>query len=150
VRRRCTRCAAASASCTFCCVSVRFLHRDGEEWQRRAVALQLVIDDATAAAWTMALIADQDPATLGDDEIFCYGVDSGTGTLADVTAIRALAEWDFDRVQETFIPAQIPVDPIEAVVSAIVDDATGAYVYVVGSGWGDGGYPSYIGHTAGG
>ena len=62
------------------------LHRDGAEWQRRVAALELVIKDTAAATWAMALTADQDMATLGADEIFCYGVDSGTGTLADVAA----------------------------------------------------------------
>ena len=97
------------------------LHRAGAQRQRRVGALQLVIDDAPTAAWTMALTANQDRATLGDDELFCYGVDSGTGTLADVTAIRALEAWEFDCHGETFIPAQIPEDPIEAVISAVVD-----------------------------
>jgi uncharacterized protein DUF4241 len=127
---------------------VAILHRNGAEWQRRITALQLVIEDARTATWTMAVTADQDASTLADDEFFGYGVDAGTGTLADLSAIEALEEWDFDRVEDTFIPAQIPLDPIEAVISAVVDAVTGANIYVVGSGWGDGSYPTYVGHTA--
>jgi hypothetical protein len=129
---------------------IAVLHHHGTETQRRIAALQLVVHDTPAHSWTMALTADQDPTTLGDDEFFGYGVDAGTGTLADVTAIAALAAWDHDAVDETFIPAQIPRDPIEAVISAVTDAATGANVFVVGSGWGDGVYPTYIGHTADG
>jgi hypothetical protein len=62
----------------------------------------------------------------------------------------ALNEWEYDRVEEAFIPAQIPDDPIEAVRSAVVDASTGANVYVVGSGWGDGLYATYVGRSADG
>jgi Protein of unknown function (DUF4241) len=129
---------------------VAVLHKDGAEWQRRITALQLVIVDELAIRWTMALLPNQDVATLDEDSYFGYGVDAGTGTLADRIAIEALQDWDYDRIDEVFIPAQIPTDPIEAVVSAVVDEQTGANVYVVGSGWGDGSYPTYVGWTADG
>lgn len=123
------------------------LYKDGAEWQRRVGALQLVILDEPATRWTMALLPDQDLASLDDDSYFGYGVDAGTGTLADRVAIEALNTWDYDRIDEVFIPARIPDDPVEAVMSAVVDEATGANVYVVGSGWGDGHYPTYVGWT---
>ncbi len=126
---------------------VAVLHKDGSEWQRRIAALQLVVLDEPAASWTMALLPGQDIAVLGDEDFFGYGVDAGTATLADQVAIEALNEWDFDRVDETFIPAQIPDDPIEAVIAAVVDEQTAANVYVVGSGWGDGAYATYVGRT---
>ncbi|MEV4481510.1 DUF4241 domain-containing protein [Micromonospora coxensis] len=72
---------------------------------------------------------------------------SPTGTLADLVAVEALREWDFERIDEVFIPAQVPEDPIEAVVAAVVEERTGANVYVVGSGWGDGVYATYVGRT---
>jgi hypothetical protein len=50
-------------------------------------------------------------------------------------------------VEAVFIPAQIPDDPIEAVRSAVVEERTGANVYVVESGWGDGVYATYVGRT---
>ncbi|GAA1819523.1 DUF4241 domain-containing protein [Luedemannella flava] len=129
---------------------VAVLHKDQVEWQRRIAALQLVIVDEPVASWTMAAHADQDVASLDEDSYFGYGVDAGTGTLADRVTIETLQSWDFDRIDETFIPAQIPLDPIEAVISAVVDENTGANVYVVGSGWGDGSYATYVGWTADG
>jgi hypothetical protein len=129
---------------------VAVMHKNGAEWQRRITALQLVIAEEAVARWTMALLPSQDLASLDDDSYFGYGVDAGTGTLADRVAIEALEQWDYDRMDEVFIPAQIPHDPIEAVMSAVVDQQTGANVYVVGSGWGDGSYPTYVGWTAGG
>jgi hypothetical protein len=129
---------------------VAVLHKDGAQWQRRIAALQLVVSDVPATSWTLAVLPGQDVASLEDDGYFGYGVDAGTGTLADRVAIEALNEWDYDRVEEAFIPAQIPDDPIEAVRSAIVDASTGANVYVVGSGWGDGLYATYVGRSADG
>jgi hypothetical protein len=95
----------------------------------------------------MALLPGQDVASLGDDDFFGYGVDAGTGTLADQVAIEALTQWNYDQVEDTFIPAQIPHDPIEAVIAAVVEERTAANVYVVGSGWGDGVYATYVGST---
>jgi hypothetical protein len=129
---------------------VAALHQDGAEWQRRITALQLVVSDEPAVSWTMAVLPGQDVASLGADDYFGYPVDAGTGTLADRVTIEALSEWDYDRIDATFIPAQIPDDPIEAVIGAVVDEMTGANVYVVGSGWGDGVYATYVGRATDG
>jgi hypothetical protein len=126
---------------------VAILSKDGSESQRRIAALQLVVLDEPVAAWAMALLPGQDVASLGDDDFFGYGVDAGTGTLADLVAIEALTQWDYDQVEDTFIPAQIPHDPIEAIIAAVAKERTAANVYVVGSGWGDGVYATYVGST---
>jgi hypothetical protein len=129
---------------------VAAVHKDGAEWQRRITALQLVIVDEPAVLWTMALIPGQDVAELDEDGYFGYPVSAGTGTLADRVAIEALSKWTYDQIDEAFIPAKIPLDPIEAVSAATADEETGANVYVVGSGWGDGCYATYLGRTADG
>lgn len=126
---------------------VAVLLRDGSEWQRRIAALQLVVADEPAASWTMALLPDQDVASLGDEGFFGYAVDAGTGTLADQVAVEVLSGWDYEQLDAVFIPAQIPDDPIEAVITAVVEQRTAANVYVVGSGWGDGVYATYVGRT---
>jgi hypothetical protein len=109
----------------------------------------LVVTDEPVASWSIALLPGQDVASLSDEEFFGYSVDAGAGTLADQVAMEALCEWDNDRVDDVF-PAQISDDPIEAVVSAVVEERTGANVYVVNSGWGDGAYATYVGRTADG
>jgi len=130
---------------------VAVLYRDGAEEQRRVAAIQLVTNDAPVARWDMALIDGQDPAGLDDGSFFGYGVDAGVGTLADSAALDALAEWEFDRIDETYIPAQYPLAPVPGgILSAVTDDATGANVTVISSGWGDGAYPTFIGYTASG
>jgi hypothetical protein len=126
---------------------VAILSEDGSELQRRIAALQLVVLDESVTTWTMALLPGQDVAPLGDDDFFGYGVDAGTGTLADQVAIEALTQWDYDQVEDTLIPAQTSHDPIEAVIAAVVDERTAANVYVVRSGWGDGVYATYVGRT---
>src|SRR5262249_15838818 len=120
----------SSQAGTRCGPGSRQLYRDGAEWQRRITALQLVIGKEPARWWTMALLPGQDVASLGEDGYFGYGVDAGTGTLADRVTIEALSEWDYDRIDATFIPAKVPDDPIEAVIAAVVDEMTGANVYV--------------------
>jgi Protein of unknown function (DUF4241) len=87
---------------------VAVLSKDGAESQRRIAALQLVVLDEPVADRTMALHLGQEVACLGDDEYFGYGVDTGTGTLADQVAIEALNQWDYEQVEDAFIPAQIP------------------------------------------
>ena len=87
---------------------------------------------------------------LGEDAYFGYPVDSGTGTLADMAAVRALASWDYERLDDVYIPAQLPEAPVPAAIGAVTDEPTGANVVTVGSGWGDGLYPTFIGYTTAG
>jgi hypothetical protein len=118
--------------------------------QRRVAALQLVLGDVPAARWEPALVHGQDLAELGEDEFFGYGVDAGTGTLADLVAVRALAGWDFDRLDEIYIPAQLPLAPVPGAIAAVTDERSGANVVTVSSGWGDGVYPTFVGYASGG
>jgi hypothetical protein len=127
---------------------VAVLYRDGAEQQRRVAALELVVRDEPAVVWQPALVAGNYPAELGPDEFFGYGVDAGTGTLADVTAVRALAGWDYEHVEAVYIPDEIPLAPVPGVAGSVTDEASGANVILVSSGWGDGAYPTFIGYAA--
>lgn len=129
---------------------VAVLHQDGQEWQRRNAALQLVIREEPVVRWEPALTPEDDPGTLGALEFFGYPVDAGTGTLADVTALRALATWDYERVEDVFIPAESPEVPVPGAISAVTVEGDGANVITVTSGWGDGAYPTFVGLTADG
>lgn len=129
---------------------VAVLHKEGVETQRRVAALQLVVRDEPATRWELALVAGQDVSELGPDEYFGYGVDCGCGTLADVAAVNALAEWDYERVEDAYIPAQLPLKPVPGLIAAVIDETTGANVVTVGSGWGDGAYPTFVGYTEAG
>lgn len=129
------------------CAWVAVLYRRGAEWQRRVAALQLIIRDEPAIRWQPALVEGQDPSALGGDEYFGYPVDAGTGTLADLAAVRALATWDYQRLEAAYI-APLPERPVPGAVAAVTDEQSGANVIIVTSGWGDGQYPTFIGYTA--
>lgn len=130
---------------------VAVIHRDGAAWrEHRTTALQLAVRNEPAHRWKPALVGQQDASTLGAGEFFGYPVDAGVGTLADLAALRALAEWDEDRVHEVYIPLESAGGPVPGAIGAITDDRTGANVIIVCSGWGDGVYPTFIGYTADG
>jgi hypothetical protein len=94
-------------------------------------------------------VAGQDLSALGEDEYFGYAVDAGTGTLADLAAVRALAAWNYQRLEDVYI-ARAPDRPVPGAVAAVTDEQSGANVIIVTSGWGDGQYPTFIGCTAAG
>ncbi|MEV0146188.1 MULTISPECIES: DUF4241 domain-containing protein [unclassified Nonomuraea] len=130
--------------------SVAVLYRDGVELQRRVAALQLVVRDRPADRWEPALVAGQSAAALGDEDLFGYTVDAGMGTLADLAAVRALAGWDHERVEDAYIVPDVPQAPVPGLVGAVVDQETGANVVTVETGWGDGVYPTFVGRTSAG
>jgi hypothetical protein len=128
---------------------VALISQDGGTPQQRTAALQLIVDDRPVVRWEMALNPGQDFGVLdADTGYYGYPVDAGVGTIADVTAINAVAAWDYDDLESAFIPAKIPPGP--APIEAITDDATGANVIIVSSGWGDGVYPTFVGYAADG
>ena len=90
---------------------VAVLNREGVEWQRRVAALQLVVAEEPASRWDQALVPGQDISTLGQDGYFGYVVDGGVGTFADPIALRALSEWDWDRVNAEFLAPRGPRPP---------------------------------------
>lgn len=130
---------------------VALLFQDsGQEQQRRVAALEIEVGGGDAVRWELALVAGQDPANLGDDQFFGYGVDAGTGTLIDESAARLLASSEWERLEEIFVEGPLPSAPVPGAVSAVLDEASGANVVSTTSGWGDGAYPTFIGYDASG
>jgi hypothetical protein len=124
--------------------------REDAEVDRRVAALELVICAEPTTRWEQAVVGDQDVAALGDDDYFGYGVDAGAGTLADPTALAAMENWDEERIEDVFIPAELPSSPVPGLIAAVLDEATGANIVTVCTGWGDGCYGTWIGRTADG
>lgn len=100
--------------------------------------------------WKMALIANQNEKTLGHDEFFGYGVDSGTGCFMDSDAGALMSERM--RQQEDFFEEII--EGMEATyrhtrswLSFQPSSASKANVVCFSSGWGDGVYPSFFSYS---
>jgi hypothetical protein len=121
---------------------VATIRRGEHEPQERVAALQLVVDDQPPARWELALPEGMDHAELDEDGLVGYTSEAGTGTLADVVAVRALCGWE-DGGTEVFIPADDVLT--QTGIDVVTDEATGANVIAVQSGWGDGFNPTFIG-----
>jgi hypothetical protein len=116
-------------------------------FRRRVAALQLVVAGVPAQHWEPAVLDGQDVAQLDADGYFGYPVDAGCGTLADIIAVRTVSAWDYERIEDVFIPTLVPEDPVPGAIGAVVDRATGANVVLVNSGRGEGIYPTFTGYA---
>lgn len=125
--------------------------RVGEDHHRTAAAL-LVLGQEPVARWAMARPdgdAPDDWAEIGD--FTGYGVDAGTGAFADAEALA-----DLERTMRE--DEGMLEDPISTALHDDEDNDTGAVVAApregalavaaFESGWGDGVYPTWIGHAA--
>ena len=110
--------------------------------QRIAFA-QVRFSDRRIAKWEMALTPGQDPSKLKADEIYCYGVDSGTGSFADPGAQEVLGAKDArNLVDEATEEMKKVYEPTRDWV--VIDTPKGSAA-LFSSGWGDGAYASYFG-----
>ena len=127
---------------------VAVLYQRGTEWQRRAAALQLAVRDDRAVRWEPALVAGQDPSALGEDAYFGYPVDAGAGTWPIWSLFARWPPGAASAPRRSTSRAQFPGAPVPGAIGAVTDQQTGANVVTVGSGWGDGVYPTFVGYTA--
>ncbi len=117
----------------------------------RVAFARIVFAPGPATRWEMALVKGQDPATLGPDEFFGYGVDSGTGGFMDAAALRS---YEARRNQE----GEAFDDQLFAELDKTYQHTRSWYllptdagnVAFFSSGYGDGAYPSYFGYDANG
>jgi hypothetical protein len=110
--------------------------------QRIAFA-QIRFSDRSVARWEMALTPGQDPAKLKAGEIYCFGVDSGTGSFADPGAQEILSGRDSDDV---FDQATAEMKKVyEPTRDWVLIDMPKGSAALFSSGWGDGRYASYFG-----
>jgi len=110
--------------------------------QRIAFA-QIRFLDRRISKWEMAVTDGQDPSKLKEDEIYAYGVDSGTGSFADIGAQEVLSARDARKLVDDVMKEMKKVyEPTRDWV--VVNTPKGSAV-LFSSGWGDGGYASYFG-----
>jgi len=114
--------------------------------QRVAYAM-LKFNDEKPARWEMALLPNQDLASLKKDEVFCYGVDSATGCFMDAGAAQVLvANMDSD-VYFEMIAEEMDKTYVDtwSWANITLDTSTGANIICFSTGLGDGVYASYFG-----
>ncbi|MEW2132176.1 DUF4241 domain-containing protein [Streptomyces sp. NPDC005435] len=113
----------------------------------RVAAARLVIRDEPAVTWEPALLPGQDPAELGEDEFYGYGVDAGTGCFYDASADGAFpgGEDDEGPLWDAFEGSGWAPGP-----HRITSPDAGHDLIAFSSGWGDGAYPTWVGRGADG
>ena len=129
---------------------VSLLFADFENGDRRVAAAMVHLAPIDPVRWELALVEGQDPAVLGPDEIFGYGVDSGTGAFTSPEAVDVLADEDrYQAYSDAIFAAMFPDDQtIVLNTETEVDPASGANVVAFASGFGDGSYPTFVGFDA--
>ncbi|ANN14215.1 hypothetical protein SD37_00125 [Amycolatopsis orientalis] len=118
---------------------VRMTTESGEVF-RRVAAAKIQLRSEPVVRWELAL-AEGDAPKPG--EVLGYGVDSGTGSFLDATAVPALPRL----VGESGEGPLMKLFDGDPVGGAYLLEDGGASVAAFTSGWGDGGYPTWIGYT---
>lgn len=113
----------------------------------RVAAARVLVRPEPVTRWALAFSPGEDPAKLGPNEYYGFGVDSGLAALLDASATPSLCRLVAGG-DGPLIPA-LDQDDDSAGVS-LRDPATGPNVIAFGAGWGDGSYPTWIGYTASG
>ncbi|HEV8696662.1 MAG TPA: DUF4241 domain-containing protein [Candidatus Limnocylindrales bacterium] len=114
---------------------------------RRVAAAMVTVAPNEPIRWELALVAGQDPATLGPGEFFGYGVDSGTGAFTSPEATERLRDLTaYEACSNAVTAGMFPGEQRFGVtVEVEVDRASGTNVVAFSSGFGDGAYPSFVG-----
>jgi hypothetical protein len=115
------------------------------ESDERIAFAKLQFADSPVARWEIATRPGQDPKSLKPDEIFGYGVDSGTGCFGDSEAYRLVSEAGGNLADEMMAESQKVYRHTRDWLS--VETTAGSFA-VFSSGYGDGFYASYVGYSA--
>ncbi|WP_181776961.1 DUF4241 domain-containing protein [Amycolatopsis pittospori] len=121
---------------------VRLTDDDGGEY-RRIAAARVRVRAEPVVRWELALTEGDDPAKAKAGEVYGYGVDSGIGSFLDATAAPALPRLVGDSGEGPLMK----LFENDGIGGAHLIRDGGAAVAAFISGWGDGGYPTWIGYT---
>jgi len=117
----------------------------------RVAFARVDFSQAPVARWSMALAEGQDVRTFGNDEIFGYPVDSGTGSFFDPVAGKAagaLLESDPDAWEGWIKVGEANGAKIGPYFFLLDLPLGAANAIMFRSGWGDGFYASWFGFDA--
>lgn len=122
---------------------------------QRVAFAKLHVSDQETVRWEMALLPDQDRGSLGEDEIFGYPVDAGTGCFMDAETADVILEklenevWTEDYSHSDFMISEMGKTYVNTWgwANFTLDETEGNLIFFT-SGWGDGAYASYFGFDA--
>lgn len=123
--------------------------------ERIAAAAIILEEDVVPSEWVMATVAGQELSTLGADEVFGYGVDSGTGGFFDAafTTVLNMEAVDRERLENVIEKINNRIESTwrdtRGWAMSIEPEPDGVSVSAFSSGFGDGFYPSYWGSAEG-
>jgi hypothetical protein len=120
---------------------------------QRVAFARIVFRPGPVHRWTMAVVGDQDPAELGADGIFGYGVDSGSGCFMSPEAGALLArrlDAETDYYDKLIAEMEKTYRNTWDWVLFEPEAGRGVNVAAFSSGYGDGVYASYCGSGEGG
>ena len=118
--------------------------------EKRVAAAKLAICGDPVTSWELALLPGRDPRTLPDEDVFGFGVDTGTACFFDAVAVPAMAR-TFSHDTWDDIGWRVLMDILgDDETGELTDPDSGANLIAFSTGWGDGCYPTWIGRSASG
>lgn len=117
----------------------------------RVAFARIQLRDTRPVAWDLMTLEGQDQSQLGPEEIFGYGVDTGTGCFADALAIRELDELltaDTNYWQQLDDALEKGYTPTWSCINWLLPSRLNVVAF--SSGYGDGLYASFVGLDADG
>jgi Protein of unknown function (DUF4241) len=119
-------------------------HPRGRRGFDEVAAARLVIRDAPAVSWRLALREAADEAQLADDEYYGYPVDGGNGSFGSPEVFDAIAR---NEATDDLVYIAGDLERVDE-VGVYADKVTGTNLVMFRSGGGDGCYATWVGYTA--
>lgn len=115
------------------------------ENDERVAFSRVLFSDSIVTNWAYALMPDQQPLSLLDSTVYCYGVDGGMGLFIDSVANDIARDFDQPTWNHVFINKAI-----QNGYKGYSHEFDNHSLVTFSSGYGDGCYATYIGYDANG